>query len=121
MRPWLRVSICIFAVGCINTSVQRLDQAVRPARSPDSVALLRETPRRPYTVIAVVESTGETLFDSFDDLRNEMIVEAAKLGGDALIVGPEMTNTQFIFTGIVMIRSDTRNLTGQVLVYDRGK
>ncbi len=60
MRPWLRVSICLFAVGCINTNVQRLDQAVRPARSPDSVTVLVEKPQQPYTVIAVIESKGET-------------------------------------------------------------
>jgi hypothetical protein len=121
MRSWLRVSICLFAVGCISTNVQRLDHAARPARSPDSVTVLIEEPQQPYTVIAVVEAKGETAFDSFDDLRKEMIVEAATLGGEALIVGPESTDTKFIFTGIVMIRSDTRNLTGEVIVYDRGK
>jgi hypothetical protein len=118
MRPWLRVSICLLAVGCISTSVQRLDQAARPARSPDSVTVLIEKPQQPYTVIAVIESKGESVFDSFGDLRKEMVAEAAKLGGEALIVGPESTDTQFIFTGIVMIRSDTRNLTGEVIVYD---
>jgi hypothetical protein len=98
--------------------VQRLDQAARPARSPDSVTVLIEKPQQPYTVIAVIESKGESVFDSFGDLRKEMVAEAAKLGGEALIVGPESTDTQFIFTGIVMIRSDTRNLTGEVIVYD---
>ncbi len=121
MQPWLRVFICILAVGCINTSVQRLDHAARPARSPDSVTVLVEKPQQPYTVIALIESNGETAFDSFDDLRKEMIAEAAKLGGEALIVGPESTDIQFIFTGIAMIRSDTRKLTGQVIVYDQGK
>ncbi len=121
MRPWLRVSICLFAVGCINTNVQRLDQAVRPARSPDSVTVLVEKPQQPYTVIAVIESKGETVFDSFDDLRKEMIVEAAKLGGEALIFGSESTDTQFIFTGTAMIKSDRRNLTGEVIVYGQGQ
>ena len=120
MRQWLRVSICIFAVGCINTSVQRLDHAARPARSPDSVTVLLEQPQRPYSVIAVIESNGETVFDSFDDLRVEMIAEAAKLGGDALILGPESTDSEFIFTGTAMIKSDRRNLTGEVIVYDQG-
>ena len=121
MRQWLRVSICIFAVGCINTNVQRLDHAVRPARSPDSVTVLLEKPQHPYTVIAVIESNAQTVFDSFDDLRKEMIAEAAKLGGEALILGPESTDSEFIFTGTAMIKSDTRNLSGEVIVYDQGE
>ena len=119
MRPWLGVSICVFAVGCISTNVQRLDQAARPARSPDSLTVLFEQPERPYTVIAVIESNGKTVFDSFDDLRNEMIAEAAKLGGDAVILGPGSTDSEFILTGTAMIESDTRTLTGRVIVFDR--
>jgi len=121
MRQWLRVSICIFAVGCISTNVQRLDQAARPTRSLDSVAVLLEKPQHPYTVIAVIESKAKTVFDSFDDLRKEMIAEAAKLGGEALILGPESTDSEFIFTGTAMIKSDTRNLSGEVIVYDQGE
>jgi len=121
MRQWLRVSICIFAVGCISTNVQRLDQAARPARSLDSVTVLLEKPQQPYTVIAVIESKAKTVFDSFDDLRKEMIAEAAQLGGEALILGPESTDSEFIFTGTALIQSDTRNLTGEVVVYDQGE
>jgi hypothetical protein len=121
MRQWLRVSICIFAVGCISTNVQRLDHAARPARSLDSVAVLLEKPQQPYTVIAVLESNTETVFDSFDDLRKEMIAEAAKLGGEALLLGPESTDSEFIFTGITIIKSDKRHMTGEVIVYDRGE
>ena len=119
MRRVLPVFICILAIGCISTNVDRLDHAVRPARSPDSVAVLSEKPQQPYTVIAVVESSAKTVFDSFNDLRNEMITEAAELGGEALILGPEDTESEFIFTGNAMIQSDERNLTGEVIVYDR--
>lgn len=121
MRKWLQACVCIFAMGCINTNVQRLDDATRPARSPDSVTVLFEKPQQPYTVIAVIESHAETVFDSFDDLRKEMIGEAAKLGGEALILGAEATDSEFIFTGTAMIQSDKRRLTGKVIVYDRGK
>ena len=121
MRHWFGVCVCIFAVGCINTSVQRLDHAVRPARSPDSVTVLLEKPQQPYTVIAVIESRGETLFDSFDDLRKEMIGEAGRLGGDGLILGPASTDSEFIFTGTAMIKSDRRRMTGEVIVYNRGE
>ena len=119
MRQWLRASVCILAVGCINTNVQRLDQAARPAVSPDSVTVLVEQPQQPYTVIAVIEANGKSVFDSFNDLRTEMVTQAARLGGEALILGPESTDSKFIFTGIVMIKSDTKNLSGEVIVYDR--
>ena len=119
MRPWLRVFICILAVGCIRTNVQRVDHAPRPARSPDSVTVLLEQPQQPYTVIAVIESNAETVFDSFDDLRHAMIAEAAKLGGEALVLGPESTDSEFIFTGTAMIKSDRKSLTGEVVVFDR--
>ena len=48
-----------------------------------------------------------------------MISEAARLGGEALILGPEDTDSEFIFTGNAMIQSDERNLTGEVIVFDR--
>ena len=117
MRPWLRVSICLFAVGCISTNVQRVDYATRPARSPDSVTVLLEKPQQPYTVIAVIEAKAKTVFDSFDDLREQMIADAAELGGEALLLGPESTESEFILTGTAMIKSDTRRLTGEVIVY----
>lgn len=59
------------------------------------------------------------MFDSFDDLRNEMVVEAARLGGDAVILGRRSTDAEFILTGTAMIRSETRNLAGQVIVFAR--
>lgn len=120
MKRWLGIPICILAVGCINTSVQTLDHEVRAARSPESVAVLLEKPAQPYTVIAVIEANTETVFDSFDDMRNEMVAEAAKLGGDALILGPEATDSEFIFTGTAMVQSDTRRLSAEVIVYERG-
>ena len=119
MKSWLSIASCLLAIGCVSTSVQRLDQEVRPARSPDSVALLDARPDTPHTVIAVIQSNGESIFDSFDDLREEMIAEAAKLGGDALVLGAESTDTDFILTGTAMIKSDTKQLRGEVIVFKR--
>ncbi len=119
MRTWLGLFACLLTVGCLSTSVQRMDQVVRPARSPDSVTVLLEAPQQPYTVIAVIESNTETVFDSFEDLRRAMVAEAAKLGGEALILGPEATDSDFILTGTAMIQSDRRGLTGEVIVYGR--
>ena len=121
MRQWLALCVSIFAIACVNMSVQRLDQIVRPARSPDSVTVLLEKPQQPYTVIAVIESSTETVFDSFDDLRNEMIAEAGRLGGEALILGSQSTDSEFILTGTAMIKSDRRRMTGEVIVYNQGE
>lgn len=121
MGKWLQISVCILAAGCINTSVQRLDPVARPALSPDAVTVLLKRPQQPHTVIAVLESTAETVFDSYADLRKEMVSEAAKLGGQALIFGPERTHSEFIFTGLAMIRSDRKRLTGEVIVYEAGE
>ena len=121
MNAWLRISVCLFAVGCTSTNVQRLDFAARPARSPDSVAVLLENPQQPYIVIAVIESKGKSVFDSFDDLRNEMVAEAARLGGEALILGPDSTDSDFILTGPAMIQSDTKKLSARAIVYQGRK
>jgi hypothetical protein len=112
--------LALVTAGCIKTNVEPLDDMVRQARSPESVEVLLERPEPPYTVIAVIESETGTVFESFEDLRREMVAEAAKLGGEALILGQETTDEQFILTGTAMIRSDTRKLVGEVIVYDRG-
>lgn len=121
MRQWVGILVCVSALACVNTSVQRLDHAVRPARPPDSVTVLLEKPQQAYIIIAVIESRTRTVFDSFDDLRREMIAEAGKLGGEAVILGPRATDSEFIFTGTAMIESDSRRMTGEVIVYDRNK
>jgi hypothetical protein len=118
VRPWLAVPICLLATGCVHTSVQRLDQAARPAQPPDAVAVLRERPQQPHTVIATVTAKGASVFDSYADLRTAMIAEAATLGGDALLLGPGTTATEFIFTGTAMIKSDRKRLTGDVIVFN---
>ncbi len=115
----LRVSLLLLAVGCVRADVRRLDQVVRPARSPDSIAVLLEEPQQPYSVIATIESTGETVFDSFNDLRRKMIAEAAQIGGDALILGPKSTKSTFIILPTALIKSDRKELTAEVIVFNR--
>jgi hypothetical protein len=113
----LRFSLCFLAAGCVQASVQRLDPAPRPARSPDSVLVLLEQPDRPYAVLAVVTTTSSTVFDSFDDLRRKLIAEAASLGGDALILGRESTTTTPIFNTVSFVQSERRKTVGEVIVF----
>jgi hypothetical protein len=119
MKLVLRLSVCLLVLSCVKADVQRLDQIVRPARSPDSIAVLAERPQQPYTVIATIQSKGESAFDSFDDLRRKMVVEAAQIGGDALILGPESTKSTFLILSPALIKSDRKELTAEVIVYHR--
>ncbi len=96
MKLALRISVCLLVVGCVRADVQRLDQVARPTRSPDSVTVFLERPQQAHTVIATIEARGESVFDSFADIRRKMIVDAAQIGGDALILGPESTESTFI-------------------------
>jgi hypothetical protein len=74
-------------------------------------------PERPYTVIARVESKADAVFQSFDDLRAEIVEEAAELGGEAVIVGPESRETDFIILPTGMIASERKKLAGEVIVF----
>jgi hypothetical protein len=79
-----------------------------------------EEPPRPYKVIAVIETDGKSVFDSFDDLRRSVVSEAAKLGGEAVILVSETTDSEFVFSGNAMIESEIRGLIGQVIVFEQG-
>lgn len=117
MRLTSLVSACVLIAGCVRTDVQRLDQVVRPIRSPDSVAVLLEPPERPHTVIATIKAKGETVFDTFGDMRRQMLAHAAQIGGDALVLGPESTKWTFVITPTALVKSDRKELTGEVIVF----
>jgi len=120
MRSLQLAGSSLLLAACVSASVQQVDTTARAPRSPDSVEVLEEAPSRAYTVIATIEAGSDLVFDSFDDLCDEMVAEAAKLGGDALILGLEARDSEFIFTGTAMVQSDTRRLSGEVIVYERG-
>ena len=61
----------------MTSQTLRLDQAVRPARAPESVLVLEKAPEQPYSVIARVESKAGNVFKDFDDLRLIAIIEQA--------------------------------------------
>ncbi|MCL7972200.1 MAG: hypothetical protein M8866_08980 [marine benthic group bacterium] len=120
MRFSLAGATCLLAAACVSTNVTPVDTTARASRPLDSVEVLEEPPSEAYTVIATIEAGSDFVFDSFDDIRNEMVAQAAELGGDALIVGPDSTETRFILTGTAMIQSDSRRLLGKVIVYEGG-
>jgi hypothetical protein len=46
-------------------------------------------------------------------------VEAAQIGGDALILGPESTKSTFLILSPFLIKSDRKELTAEVIVFNR--
>jgi hypothetical protein len=117
MRRALFTSVCLVALGCVTSKTLRTDPAVRPARAPESVLVFEKAPEQPYAVIARVESQANVVFKSFDDLRAEIVGQAAQLGADAVIVGPESNETEFIILTTGMIASEKKKLAGDVIVF----
>jgi hypothetical protein len=109
----------VLAAGCVTASVHRLDQDLRPPSPPDAVQVLEQAPDGPYTVIAHIESRSGALFHGSEDLRRKLIEEAAALGGDALILGPEGRDSQPIILVTGMIMSEEKTLEADVIVFDR--
>ena len=117
IRSAVGITICLFAVCCVKVKVQRMDQVVRPSRSPDAVEVLLAEPGRHYIIIANIESSFEGALKGFDDLRRELVAKAAALGGDALILGPESKKSGVIFVP-TPIYFDKKKLTGKVITFN---
>jgi hypothetical protein len=109
----------VLAAGCVSASVHRLDQDLRPPCPPEVIEVLEEAPDCPYTVIARIESKSDAVFHGYDDLRRKLVEEAAELGGDALILGPEDKDSYPIFLTTGMIMSEEKTLEAEVIVFDR--
>lgn len=117
MNRTFTLVVALLLASCVRAEVRRLDEAPRPERPPDAVELLFEAPDRPYTVIAVVESRTDAVFRDFDDLRVRLRAEAAKLGGDAVILGDETSDGTLLITATAQIHSEQKSLSGKVIVY----
>jgi hypothetical protein len=117
MRRALLVSVWVVLAGCVTSQVHRRDPDVRPPRAPDSVVVLEAAPDEPHTVIASIESRTDTVFKGFEDLRAELIAQAAELGGEAVIVGPEDRETGFLILVTGLIPYEVKSLTGEVIVF----
>lgn len=119
MKLALAFSIAFLAIGCVSVDVERLDDTPRPEGSPESVLVLSEEPDRPHTVIAVIESKTGAIYQGYDDLRQKLLVEAARLGGDAIILGAEGKESTMLITATGQIHSDEKKLTARVIVFSR--
>ena len=113
----LFVLVSIVAAGCVTSHLQQLDPDVRPARAPDSIVVFEQAPEQPYTVIARVETTAEAVFKGYDDLRAKIVDEAAQVGGEAVIVGPESKETTFLILPTGMFPNEKKKLSGEIIVF----
>jgi len=116
MKTPMIVAACVLGAGCVTSQMQRLDPETRPARAPETVAVLDRVPDQPHRVIARLALRAESVFTSFDDLRVKIVGQAAQLGGDAVVVGPKSKETEFIILPTGVIPSERKRLTAEVLV-----
>ena len=120
MKRILLPLLVLWASGCVGLDVHRLDSQPRPQRHPDAVRVLTEAPEGPYTTIALVEASTGTVFKGFEDLRRKLVAEAARLGGDAVIIGEEGKESGVLFTGTAQINTEEKKLNGRVIVFPGG-
>ena len=120
MKRILLPLLVLWASGCVGVDVHRLENQPRPQRQPDAVRVLTEAPQGPYTTIALVEASTGTVFKGFEDLRRKLVEEAARLGGDAVIIGEEDKESGVLFTGTAQINTEEKKLSGRVIVFPGG-
>lgn len=91
-RAWSVLSQGHFAVlllllAACGPEIDRLqvDPTPRAAQSVGAVQILLDEPQRPYQSIALIEARGGDVM-SLTKLTRRLALEAARLGGDALLV-----------------------------------
>ena len=96
-----RLGIAVAVASGPTIGVRRTDPAPRPEREPREIAVLLEQPSVPYRPIAEVE-TGAGSLPNLRRWTKRLTVEAARLGGDAVLLLSE---------------GDARSLVAQVIVF----
>ena len=100
----------IAASGCslYYRDILRVDPTPRTATVVDSVRVLAQEPAQTYKVVALVSVSTNLGESSLRHMTRALAVEAAKLGANGILVGPEsITHTK-----------DQRILTGRAIVFD---
>jgi hypothetical protein len=110
-----------FLLACASADVLVLDPTARPARLPDSVTVLLEEPARSYQAIALIEVSDQSWGLSLESLAKKMRTEAAKLGGDAVIIGSQSTESGAVIVPIGNMwyagATEEKKLVGKVIVF----
>jgi hypothetical protein len=119
----LTVIAAAFLIGCATADVLVLDPSPRTATHPDSVAVLLEEPKQAYRPIALIEVSDQAWGMSLESLAKKMRTEAAKRGGDAVIIGSKTTegSTVIVPIGNTWYAGTEKKLVGKVIVFVRSQ
>lgn len=108
-------------LACASADVLVLDPTPRPVRAPDSVTVLLEEPAQTYQAIALIEVSDQSWGLSLESLAKKMRTEAAKLGGDAVIIGSQSTESGAVIVPIGNMwyagATEEKKLVGKVIVF----
>ena len=119
-RAWSCV-IALLLVGCASANVMRLDSVVRTPLVPESVQLFLDEPSRPYTAIALIEVSDQGWGLSLETLRNKLAKEAAKLGGQGVVIGRRTSQggayIQPVGMSFMVTNFEVSGLVGKVIVF----
>lgn len=105
------LAVLLAASACTyRTSIVRLEPTRRPPTPVQAVRILGQEPEQRYTVIAFVSVSQGLAWRSSDQrFIRHLARQAAKLGGDAVLLGTESFGQ----------RGDARQLTAKVIVFTR--
>jgi hypothetical protein len=118
-----RITIAMAALlcSCVSADVLRLDNTIRPPTDLTAVELLLEEPSREYVAIALINVTDQGWGMRLDDLRKRLVSEAAKLGGDAVILShqEDASGSIIVPVGQMWMASSVteKKLIGKVVKY----
>lgn len=113
MRPAF-LGLLALLPACTHAHVLQVEPTPLPFHAREAVPILLDEPKQPYRSIALVEVTGE-LGASLQRMGRRLATEAAKLGGDAVLVTKRTGVTATLLVSGDSF-SDSR-LLGKVIVY----
>jgi hypothetical protein len=121
MGRYMVVLSMLMLAACAKADVLMLDPVPRPRMSVDSVQVFVEEPAKLYRAIAVIEVSDQSWGLSLAKLTDKLKADAAKMGGEAVILGSQSTQSGAVIVpiGDVLYASATteRKLVGKVIVF----
>jgi hypothetical protein len=114
--------LALVLAACASANVMRLDDVRRPPRPPQAVQLLLDQPTRPFRAIALIEVSDEGWGLSLETLRRKLTQEAAKLGGDAVVLTRRSSQAGTVLMPVgsswYAANITESGLVGQVIIYE---
>jgi hypothetical protein len=110
-----------FLVCCVTSDVLHLDSTPRSPKDPSQVQILLDEPKQAYVAIAIVVASDQGWGLTLDEIKNKLIKEAARLGGDAVIIGRESKDSGAVFVPVgntfFAAPVEETKLVGKVIVF----